>query len=410
MTTWTRGRTLALALAGLCAGAMALAQATQGGADWPRFRGPNNDGISPETGINRDWAARPPQVLWQVPLTDGGYAGPSVANGLVFIIDHEGSQSIVRALRLTDGTEVWRFAYEDGDRPNYGFARATPTVDGPRVYTMSRFGKLHCLEAATGRLIWMRDVVRDFNGQLPRWEIAVSPLVDGDRLIVQPGGPGAAVVALNKMTGETIWQGGGDGRPGYASPFVATIGGKRQYVTTDANGALGVDPDNGRRLWHFPWPTRHGVNAATPLVIGDSVFIASGYGQGAALADIRGGEAVERWRSPALQAHFNSPVYHRGHIYGTGDPGVLTCLDPRTGRALWSAPGFEKGGMVLVDDLIIALAGSTGDLVLVRATPERYEELGRIRPLGGQSWTAPIVAQGRIIVRNRTTLACLSLR
>ena len=152
------------------------------------------------------------------------------------------------------------------------------------------------------------------------------------------------------------------------------------------------------------------MNAATPLVIGDSVLITSGYGMGAALADIRGGQAVERWRSRALQAHFSSPVYYKGHIYGTGDPGVLTCLDPKTGEALWREPGFEKGGMLVVDGLILALAGSNGDLVLARAVPTKYEELGRIRPLGGQSWTAPIVAQGRILVRNRNQLACLSFR
>ena len=260
MRIWTRGRVpaFAVAVAAATACAMALEQTAQRGADWPRFRGPNNDGISPETGVNRDWAAKPPQLLWKAALTDGGYAGPSVSNGMVFIIDHDGSQDIVRALRLTNGEEIWRYAYADGDRPNFGFARATPTVDGPRVYTQSRFGKVHCLEAATGKLIWMRDVVKDFSGQLPRWELAVSPLVDGNKLIVQPGGAGAAVVALDKMTGKTIWKGAGDAPAGYASPVIATIGGKRQIVTTDANGALGVDPETGKLLWHFPWPTRSG--------------------------------------------------------------------------------------------------------------------------------------------------------
>lgn len=385
-------------------------QATSGSVDWPRFRGPDGNGISPEKGISKDWAAQPPRLLWKVPMSDDGYTGPSVANGLVYIIDHQGSDDIVRALSLSDGRDVWTYRYRDADSSNYGFARATPTVDGSKVYTLSRLGALHCLDAKTGKVVWRRQINDEFSARKPQWDTSYSPVVDGDRLIVCPGGPDAAVAVLDKSTGKTIWQGGGSDGQSYATPVVATIGGKKQYVVFAAKALIGVDASNGTLLWRAPWSTAYDVNAATPVVIGDSVFIASGYGKGCALVDVKGSEASIRWANKSIQAHFSSPIYFKGHIYGTGDPGVLVCLDPQTGKELWRQPGFEKGGIVGVDGVILALSGSNGDLAMVEMSPAGYKELGRVTPLGGQSWTAPIVAQGRAIVRNKSAIACLSLK
>jgi outer membrane protein assembly factor BamB len=379
------------------------------GADWPQFRGPLGSGISLETGINKDWAHRLPTELWRVPLTDEGYGGPAVADGRVFTMDHQGAEDIVRALDLATGQEIWRFAYPDADAPNYGFTRSTPTIAGGKVYTVSRLGKVHCLDAQTGVVVWSRDLVGDLGGLRPEWDYAASPVLDGQALIVCPGGPNGTVATLDRDTGETIWQGGGDDVPGYATPVVAEIQGVKQYVVFTGVSLIGLDAGSGQLLWRHPWETSYQVNAATPLVEGDRVFITSNYRRGCAMLQITPAGPQVLWENTELQAHFNSPVGFGGHIYGTTDPGDLVCLDPNTGAALWRQPGFEKGGLCLVDGVLIVLDGRGGDCVMVSATPDGYRELGRFRPLGGQSWVAPIVADGKLIVRNNQTLACFDL-
>jgi hypothetical protein len=190
----------------------------------------------------------------------------------------------------------------------------------------------------------------------------------------------------------------------------ATINGKAQYVIFTSQALKGVDTATGSVLWSFPWKTGAECNAATPLVMGNSIFIATGYGHGCAMVDITPEGAKSRWENKEIQAHFSSPIFSGGYIYGTGDPGVLACLDPATGKALWRKEGFEKGGIAAVDGTILALDGAGGDLVMAAIAPDAYKELGRLTPLGGQSWTAPIVANGKLIVRNKTTLACYSLK
>ena len=379
--------------------------------DWPRFRGPNADGISTETGINKAWAERQPETLWTFNMSDGGYAGPSVADGKVFIIDHVGDNDVVRALDLNTGKQVWEYAYPEPGRPDYGYARSTPTVDGDKVYTLGRLGTLNCLNAKTGQKIWSRNIVKDFTGQLPKWQLAMSPFIDGNNVILCPGGQNASVVALKKTTGETVWQGGGSDKPGYATPVIATLAGKKQYLIFTGFAITGVDPANGKLLWSHPWKTQHDVNAAAPIQIGPNhVFITSGYGHGCALLKVEPGKVAVEWENKEIVAHFSSSVLVDGIIYGTGDPGFLTCLDPKTGKALWKKDNFEKGGIIVVDGAIIGLDGRGGDLIMAEAKPDGYKELGRIKPLGGQSWTAPVPAQGKLLVRNKSTLACLNLK
>lgn len=383
---------------------------TTGGSDWPRFLGPAGNGISSEKGIRKNWSQQPPKALWKVDLSDQGYAGPAVANGKVFIIDHRGSQDVVRALDLKTGADVWTYAYEDTASANYGFARSTPAISGGKVYTVSRLGVVHCLDEKTGKPIWSRDVVKDFSAQRPDWDITGSPVLDGDRLLLSPGGRNAAIVALHKDTGQTLLQGGGDVKTGYATPVVATIAGKKQYLAFTAKALVGVDASDGKTLWSVPWETSYDVNAATPIVLGDSVFITSGYGHGCALVDVTPNGASIRWQSRDLQSRFNTPVLVGNAVYGIGEPGNMVCLDPKTGKVHWRQPGFEFGGLMSVDGVILAMDGRTGACVMVQATPEAYRELGRFTPLGGQSWTAPIVAQGRLIVRNTKAIACFDLK
>jgi len=397
---------------GLC-GTGWLYAGADGAGGWPQFRGPNADGISPEKGINKDWKAKPPKELWRAPLHDGGgnggFAGPSVADGKVFIVDHQGDQDIVLAVGLADGKELWRFPYKEAAGYNYGFTRATPTVSGGKVYTLSPSGQLHCLDVRTGAKVWMVNIKSQFNGQKPQWEYAMSPVVDGDVLITCPGGANASVVALKKETGELAWKGGGSDAPGYSTPAIATLNKVKQYVVFTAAGVMGVDAAKGDKLWSVPWKTKYDVNAAMPVVIGESVFITSGYARGCALVDVTADGAKIRWENKLMQSHFNTPVLLGGLLYGTTER--LVCLDPQTGAVKWQQPGFEKGGILSVDGALIVVDGQKGDVALVEANPAVYKELGRIKILkAGPFWAPPVFADGKLLVRDKTELVCLDLR
>ncbi len=316
-------------------------------AEWPQWRGPNANGFSPETGINRNWTKKPPAMLWQVSLSDNGYAGPSVAEGKVFIIDHQGGDDVVRALEVRTGNEVWNFHYPDAEKDNYGFSRATPVYDHGKLYTLGRFASLYCLDAQTGAKIWVRELVSEFHATpqvwKPWWNYAMSPLIDGEKIILCPGGPDASVVALNKNTGELIWKGGGSDRPGYATPVLATIRGVKQYVIFAGPSLMGLNAADGTTLWRYPWETKFDVNAATPIVYRDgTIFITSGNDHACALLAITNDGVVKRWENKAMLTLFNSPISYQGYLYGTTDPGDLICLNPTTGEVKWRQPGFER--------------------------------------------------------------------
>jgi outer membrane protein assembly factor BamB len=378
--------------------------------DWPQFRGPNADGISAETGINRDWAKKAPATLWTVPLHDKGYSGPAVARGKLFIVDHKDGEDIVLAFDLASGDERWRFSYKAPGDENHGFARSTPVVEGKRVYTISRAGVVHCLNVDSGKKIWRHDSLSAAKGKPPRWGVSNSPVIDGNRLIVPGGGKGAHVLALNKLNGAVLWKGGETAKLGYATPVLTKISGRAQYLIFSAKGLSGIRPSNGDVLWSHAWPTKYDINAATPIHVGDGlIFISSGYKTGCSAVQVKGSKVNEVWRSKDMNAHFSTPILVDGYIYGTGDPGYLMCLDPKTGDVKWKEKGFEKGGLVGIDGHMIVLSGDQGDAVLVEITPEAYREKGRVRPLGGQSWVAPVVSDKRLIIRNRERLAVLDL-
>lgn len=395
---------LLLALACVAVTCTALA------ADWPQFRGPNADGIAPDTGLNKDWAQKPPKVLWRLPLGDGGYAGPSVAKGLVYVIDHEGKQDIVRALKLDTGEEVWRFAYDDTDRNNYGFSRSTPVYSEGMLYTISRMGWVHCLKADTGEKVWAKNLIADFRGKKPQWDYSMSAAIDGDRLVLMPGGDGGSLLVLNKATGDKILSGGNNDVPGYSTPTVATIDGRKQYLLFTAANAIGCDAADGKLLWSYPWKTSYDVNAAQLMVIGSYVFLTSGYKHGCALLKVGPEGATAVWSNTEIQAQFNSPVVYKGYLYAITDPGDMVCVNPQDGSCVWRQKGFEKGGLIVADGCLIGMNGKAGDLVMAKAVPDGYQELSRLVPLGGQSWTAPVLSDGRLIVRNTKEIACLDLR
>lgn len=378
--------------------------------DWPRFLGPHGTGISSETDLNVDWRANPPEILWRVDLHDGGFAGPSAAEDKVFIIDHRNSEGVVRAFDLATGKALWSFSYADAAGENYGFARTTPAFDNGRLFALSRMGRVFCLNADSGAVIWQKDAIKTFGGALPRWQIAGSPILDGDQLIICVGGPDT-LVALDPSSGALLWKGGNGDPMGYATPVVTQVGGERLVLAFTGTSLIGVRPGDGQVVWTHPWQTSYDVNAATPIVLPEQrVFITSGYRHGCALLQMAPSSVRVLWENKNVQAHFSTPVFYQGHIYANSDPDHLVCLDPSDGSVAWSQRGFQKGGLILADGHIFALGGRNGDLVVVEAAPSDYVEKGRITPLGGKSWTAPILCDGKLIIRNTQAMACLDVK
>ncbi|HOF86591.1 MAG TPA: PQQ-binding-like beta-propeller repeat protein, partial [Armatimonadota bacterium] len=336
-------------------------------------------------------------------------AGPAVAGKRVFIVDHQGDQDILRMLDLRTGEEKGRYSYPEPARENYGFARCTPLIVNDKIYTVSYSGTVLCLDLNTGKPAWTRNLVREFGGRIIDWGYSWSMIIDDNKLIVQPGGPNAAVAALDPATGATVWAGGGSDKNGYATPVVATLNGKKQYVIFTAERLMGVDPANGRMIWSFPWKTGCDVNAATPIVMGNTILITTNYGHGTALVEVNGAAARQVWKN-GIMSRFTTPLYLDGYCYVTTEANKLTCFDPKTGETKWAQSGFGWGGLCAVDGVIIACDGNSGDVVMFDADPSAYRELGRVKPLGGQSWTAPIVADGTLIVRNKKAIVALALK
>ncbi|MBN8218264.1 MAG: PQQ-like beta-propeller repeat protein [Spirochaetes bacterium] len=391
--------------------------------DWPCFHGPERNGISGETGFNTNWGERAPKVIWTQPLSDRGYCGPSVSSNRVFIIDHapnpDGVRSlesnILRAFDLATGRPLWSNGWSDPGGPLYGQARTTPTVYGGRVYTVGRWGLVSCFDAATGARQWSFDMAERYGGRIPEFRYSASPFFEGGRLILCPGGSNNPV-AVDPQTGATLWKGDvvsfASGSNDYqipstyATPVVDVVDGRRQFILYLAQGLFGADLETGRQRWAFPWRTPFDTHASLPLVVGPhQILIGASYKQGAVLVHVSNSQATLGWSNGGLLMHFTSPILHKGFVYAVVDPerpGSLVCADPRTGDIRWRAEGFEKGAFLIADDLIIALAGKTGDLVLAKADPGAYTELGRLKnPLsgGGQNWSQPILADKKIVMR-----------
>jgi outer membrane protein assembly factor BamB len=405
-------------------------------APWPQWRGPRRDGVAHQPGLLTAWPKRGLRKLWQAQGGDG-YASFAVAGGRVFtVVQGEDGQEIVLCWRADDGgKELWRHIYPSRS-VEYGGPRATPTVDGKRVYVLGGGGRLMCLKADTGEVIWEHDLPAELKGSVPKWGFASSPLVEGDRVFVTAAGRQGTVACFDKREGTLLWS-ALDDPPGYSSPVAVTIAGVRQVVFFTGRQLVGLAPEDGEVLWKYPWETKFEVNAATPLPIRARsaggkelhyVFISSGYEKGCALVKIeppRGGQgqfrAIRVYRSNALECHFASPVRRGDYLYGLDEKRDLTCLDLRTGAVRWrlndpgpdgaEAPrrrGFKKGSLLRVDDYLLLLS-EDGRLVLAEANPDRYQEVASAQPTRRRCWTLPVLADGRLYLRDQAVGQCLKM-
>lgn len=369
---------------------------------WPQFMGPNRDAMLPGPRL-ADFASRAPRRLWSQPIGTG-WSGFAVRDGLALTLEQRGDEEALVAYEAETGKVRWLSAWPAhytsglaGDGP-----RSTPTIDGAEVFAIGARGTLSAHDLASGRRLWMRDTASENGATLPEWGVAGSPLVRGELVIVNPGGPGGrSLVAYDRHSGERVWS-GGDDRASYSSPFVARLLGREQVVIWNATSVTGHDPDSGSVLWRQEW-TKQGEKVSKPLALGeDGLLVSAGYGVGAKRFRLAAdGGAIRSslvWESPRLKAKFTNVVLHEGFLYGLDD-GVLTCVDPATGERRWRAGRYGHGQVILVGGQLLVMAES-GELVLVEPRPDAHVERARVAVLDGKTWNPPALAGDLLLVRN----------
>ena len=388
-----------------------LTTATARAVDWYRWRGPDLNGISSETGWQVNWPDEGPKQLWKASVGTG-YSSISVGQGRAYTLGHDGDKTeTVYCFDAATGATLWQHPYPCELDPQYyeGGPSATPTVDGYRVYTLSRKGDLFCLDAAKGDVIWSKNVHKDWDYEISTWGFAGSPLVEGDVLILNVGSAGLGV---NKKTGEIVWH-SGKGVPGYSTPIVFDFNGGRMAVMLCSRTVEAFDPATGKSLWSFPWKTEYDVNAANAIYSEGKVFISAGYDHGSALLDISSGKPRVVWQNKNLRNHINSSVLWQGYIYGVDDISnseyALKCLDWKTGEVKWSEPKFGKGSLMIAGGKIIGLSDK-GRLMVADPSPAGFKPISHVQALGGKCWTTPVLSNGRIYCRNtKGDLVCLDV-
>ncbi len=398
--------TVSLALVCFCAEAFA-----QAAADWPQWRGPNRDGISKETGLLKQWPADGPPLLWKAAGAGGGYSSLAVANGRIYTMGLRGNREFILALDASSGKEVWATAHggaflnDRGDGP-----RGTPTIDGDRLYALGGKGDLSALETRTGRIVWTMNVLEKFGGSNITWGISESPLVIGEKLLVNPGGPGASIVALNKKDGTLLWKSQSD-RAGYSSGMPVQVGNTTQVVFFTDERAVGLDLKDGKLLWEYGRAANNVANVATPIIRGNRIFISSDYGTGAGLVEIKAdGKASEVYFTKDMRNHHSSSILVGDHLYGFSG-GILTAMRFDTGEVAWKDRSVGKGSLVYADGNLYAFS-ENGVVGLVETTPAGYRERGRFRIAQDSlpTWTHPVVAGGRLYLRDQDTIYAYDVR
>jgi outer membrane protein assembly factor BamB len=335
-------------------------------------------------------------------------------------MSYDGNSELVWCLEEDTGKELWRTSIAKANRNMGSYAegpRCTPTVDGELVYALGVSGDLACLEAATGKQRWHKNLVSDFGGHIPQWGYCESPLVDGDKVIATPGGSNATLVALDKQSGATRWKANvpqGDAAA-YSSAIVATVDGERQYVQFLAGGVVGVAAEDGRFLWRYDHPSNPSANCATPIFHDQCVFAASDYGVGGGLVRLdRNGSSInaeEVYFTHHMKNHHGGVVLADGFLYGANDA-ILTCLDFKTGKVKWQDRGPEKGSLAWADGLLF-YRNEKGEVILIRASPEAYQQVGKFlqpeRSLAN-AWAHPVLANGKLYLRDQDLLLCYDVR
>ena len=395
-----------------------ISQAAAG--DWPQFLGPDRNGISAETGLLQELPAGGPPLVWKATGIGVGYSTVAVVGGRVYTIGEDSDVSSVVALNAADGKKVWSAKLGKAGAPGmpaFEGPRATPTVEGNLLVAVGQWGELAAYDTAQGKELWRKDYAQDFGGKRPQWGFSESPLIDGDKVVITPGGSEGAIVALNKQTGAILWRSRGfTDSPHYSSLIIADIGGVRQYIQLTAESVVGVAAADGKVLWRAPRKGRTAV-IPTPICSDGYVYVTSGYGVGCNLFKVSaaGGKfsAEEVYANKVMDTKTGDDIKIGDYVYGHADGSGWTCQDFKTGAEKWKHKDLGKGSLVYADKRFYLRAEDKGTVVMIEASPEGFKAHGRFEQPDRskkKAWPYPVIAHGKLFLRDWDTLLCYDVK
>jgi len=385
--------------------------------DWPQFFGPERNGVYRGPALLDKWPASGPRVVWQKQVGQG-FSGPVVTEGRVILFHRVSDREVVESFDARTGAPQWQYGYPTSYRDDFGFdegPRAVPVVTNGVVYTFGAQGQLHAVSLKTGTKLWSEDTMRRFSVPKGFFGAGGSPVIEGGKVIANIGGKGAGIVAFDAKTGKVLWT-ATDDEASYSSGTIATIGGRRSAIFLTRTGLAGLDPSTGQIQFQRRWRSRQAasVNAATPLVIGDLIFISAEYGPGAGVLRVEGSMLTELWTSDeVLSNHYATSVYRDGYLFGFHGRQEFgpsfRAVELRTGKVRWSQDKFNAGSVMLAGDRLLILR-ETGELILAEASPDAFRPVARAQILPATVRAFPALADGLLYVRNEKTLVALDLR
>ena len=378
-----------------------------------QWRGQNRDGIYQETGLLKQWPAQGPKLLWHFDKLGDGHASAAVIKNGVYTAGTSGSNGFVIAFDHSGKTK-WKTEYGKEWMESWEGVRTTPLLVGDKLFIMSGYGLVVCMDANKGTILWKADLHTDYDGKNIQWGVTENLLVDGDKLICTPGGKDANVIALNKNTGKLIWKSKGAGeKSAYCSPALIKHGGKKIVVTQTASHILGIDVSNGKLLWKHHQPNKYSVHANTPLYNNGQLYCVSGYGQGSVMLKLSkdGNSVSELWRSKTHDNRMGGFVLYKGKIYGSGDKSrTWVCLDWKTGKELFTEKILKNGNIILADNMLYCY-GDGGNVALVEPRADKFNVVSKFKvPYGEkQHWAHLVIADKKLYVRHGTSLMVYSI-
>ena len=413
MSAWNR-----VFVAAVCVACVLTFAGRAAAEDWPSWRGPNRDGICTETGLLKEWPEGGPPLAWKATGLGEGYSGPAIVGNVLYTMGSADGKEWVLALDWTQqGKKVWATPIGPIRHDGGGYAgpRSTPTIDGDRLYTLGAAGDLVCLDAARGKPIWGRDLVRDFGGHIPPWSYAESVLVDGPWVLCTPGGQRSTIAAVDKVRGQPVWGSPIGDTAAYSSIIKVSLGRVKQYVQLTHQGVVGVGAKDGTLLWRYNRPVNQTANVSTPIWFGQTIFAASDYGTGGGLVWVKkagkGFQAQEMYFTRKMKNHHGGLILVDGYLYGADDA-ILTCLDYKTGDVKWADRGPGKCSLLYADGMLYA-RNENGPVSLVEATPKGCRIKGKFdQPdrSNKNSWPHPVIANGMLYLRDQDVLLCYDVR
>ena len=387
--------------------------------DWPNFLGPRSDGTSAEKNLIQTWPSSGPQILWSRAL-GASYSAPVTSRGRLILFHRLQNQEVIESVDAFTGELIWKQSYPSFYVDEFGYnggPRSSPTIEGEHVYTFGAEGKLTCLDFGSGEILWQHWINRDLEVPTNFFGVGVSPVIDGDRILLNVGGGQmAGIVAINKKNGVILWKSGED-KASYSTPIIRSIHGIKLGIFFTRQGLNVLETQTGKSLYRYPFRSRNhfSVNAASPVVVDDYIFLSASYRTGSVLFQLSPIGLQVVWKdSQAMRNHWSTSIYYQGYLYGMDGRheggSRFRCIEFLTGKVLWTAKqGLGRAAFILAEGNLIAL-GERGTLALIEATPERYIERSRAQILQYPCWTPPILSHGRLYVRNETRLICLDLR